>query len=598
MNLRNSIRLCALSVALLGTLAPAAPVVLDNVPAYDWYHGCGPTSAGSIVGYWDLAGLPNLFSAAGSAVYLTGNVQDQISSPAHNAKYDPTPDIADTILPVPASTSIAGWFNTSVAQPYGWSYQYDAPTAFTGYFSYRGYAAAANSTYWSSLTWSSFTAQIDAGRPVLLLVDTDSDNASDHFVPAFGYEDRGAGGKWYACYDSWGESETVLWKQFRGMSSTYSWGIYAATIVTPPFQWSATTGNWSSAAKWSTSARPSGIADSAWIDSGTCTMDTTAGLTYTYVGWRRSGTLIHTGSLSTQALRIGEYAGSRGVFQFQSGALNVGDLSIGNAGTAVMSVTGANLRFRVTGRFHLGAAGRFDAAPGSAMTMSGTSFEIAATDPSAALGFGNLRVDLETGFLNKCSVEVAGLDLGLTTAGFQGNFAIGSLHLDGTLGGSLELVNATANAAPGGVGEALYVTDLALGTDSRVELGGLPLYYLSGGVPHRLIYGDANLDGTVDQADYTVWYNHYGSLAGWLGGDFSGNGMIDQADYTLWYNHYGEVARGDGAGGFGGFPPSPAPEPAALTCLLLGAGLLFRRRKMGRSTTPKHRSRKTMIRAV
>ena len=62
-------------------------VVLSNVPAYNWYHGCTPTAVGSVMGYWDLHGYDNLFSASGwAAVSQTVNVQDQISSPAHNAK--------------------------------------------------------------------------------------------------------------------------------------------------------------------------------------------------------------------------------------------------------------------------------------------------------------------------------------------------------------------------------------------------------------------------------------------------------------------------------------------------------------------------------
>ena len=51
--------------------------------------------------------------------------------------------------------------------------------------------------------------------------------------------------------------------------------------------------------------------------------------------------------------------------------------------------------------------------------------------------------------------------------------------------------------------------------------------------------GDANGDGIVDQADYTVWYNHYGSAGTWALGDFTIDGLVDQADYTVWYNHYG-----------------------------------------------------------
>src|SRR5262249_45443900 len=66
--------------------------LLPGCPAYDWYHGCSPTSAGMLMGYWDLHGYGNLFDAQGWAqVSQTSFVEDQISSPAHNAKYDSQP---------------------------------------------------------------------------------------------------------------------------------------------------------------------------------------------------------------------------------------------------------------------------------------------------------------------------------------------------------------------------------------------------------------------------------------------------------------------------------------------------------------------------
>ena len=44
------------------------------------------------MGYWDMNGCPNLFNVQGSLVFTESNVQDQIFSPAHNLKYNPTPD--------------------------------------------------------------------------------------------------------------------------------------------------------------------------------------------------------------------------------------------------------------------------------------------------------------------------------------------------------------------------------------------------------------------------------------------------------------------------------------------------------------------------
>jgi hypothetical protein len=224
-----------IGLAMIGT-AYGTPTSLSNVPAYNWYHGCGPTAAASIMGYYDVHGYTNLFDASGwDAVKLTGNVQDQISSPAHNAKYDPNPDVPDSILPVPPKTSIADWFKTSVNQGYGWSWLSDAwgPNgAFGGYATYRGYHCATDwRTSTSSTGWTDFVAEINAGRPVMFLVDSDGDGGTAHFVPAFGFEDRGANGKWYECYTTWTEDETPAWYQYRAMSSSYPWGVAYETFV-------------------------------------------------------------------------------------------------------------------------------------------------------------------------------------------------------------------------------------------------------------------------------------------------------------------------------------------------------------------------------
>ena len=82
------------------------------------------------------------------------------------------------------------------------------------------------------------------------------------------------------------------------------------------------------------------------------------------------------------------------------------------------------------------------------------------------------------------------------------------------------------------------------------------------------ILGDANQDGIVDQADYTLWYNSYGAAnASWTDGDFNGDHLVDQADYTIWYNNYG-------SGG------GQVPEPMTTAVLLAGSvAALVRRRR-------------------
>ncbi len=217
------------------TLVHATLVMIPGVPAYDWYHGCAPTAAASIFGFWDLNGYSNLFDASGADVYLTANVGDHISSPEHNQKYDPTPD--NTALPDPPDTSIADFFHTS-EDPlnYGWSYVHYSDDAFIGYAGYRGYTFNSFYSRYTTFGWAQFTSEIDAGRPLMFAVDVGGDGLTDHSVPVFGYDQRAADDLWYAFYTTWSESETVQWREFRPMSLGNAWGVGYATFVQPDEQ--------------------------------------------------------------------------------------------------------------------------------------------------------------------------------------------------------------------------------------------------------------------------------------------------------------------------------------------------------------------------
>jgi PEP-CTERM motif-containing protein len=79
--------------------------------------------------------------------------------------------------------------------------------------------------------------------------------------------------------------------------------------------------------------------------------------------------------------------------------------------------------------------------------------------------------------------------------------------------------------------------------------------------------GDANGDGAVTDADYTIWADNYDiSPATFEMGDFNGDGGVSDADYTIWADNYGAGLEA-------------VPEPATLSLIALSGLALLRRRK-------------------
>ena len=215
----------------VGQQASLDAVIISDVPAYLWRHGCGPTAAGMVLGYWDRRGYGDL--VPGDASTQTGAVQQMIASdgPASNfADYcEPldasTPDILpdkseDPLGDEHPDECVADYMRTSQSRygmRYGWSWFSDIARSFQGYVpaaSGGRYEASVTNLWLGSmptLTWDIFRAEIDAGRPMVLLVDTDGSGGTDHFVTAIGYDDAG-GARRYACLDTWDTS--VRWADF------------------------------------------------------------------------------------------------------------------------------------------------------------------------------------------------------------------------------------------------------------------------------------------------------------------------------------------------------------------------------------------------
>jgi hypothetical protein len=89
--------------------------------------------------------------------------------------------------------------------------------------------------------------------------------------------------------------------------------------------------------------------------------------------------------------------------------------------------------------------------------------------------------------------------------------------------------------------------------------------------------GDYNRDGDVDDDDYFVWLQKFGTNDASADGDK--NGTVDNGDYVVWRKFYGS----SGAGGFTLTRIDPAsafvPEPPVVATLALALGMLAMRRR-------------------
>jgi autotransporter-associated beta strand protein len=90
------------------------------------------------------------------------------------------------------------------------------------------------------------------------------------------------------------------------------------------------------------------------------------------------------------------------------------------------------------------------------------------------------------------------------------------------------------------------------------------------------LYGDANLDGTVDTVDFNLLASSFSATGkDWFNGDFNYDGSVDTVDFNLLAANFGQMLSA----------PSPAigslvPEPASLLSIgLIAAGSVVRRRR-------------------
>ena len=214
-----------------------------DVPAYLWHHGCGPTVAGMVLAYWDKHGYDKLLPADPST--QTEEVNEAIASIDHYNDYslplddnehsaELLPDKSeDPIGDEHPDNSIADFMKTSqsvIKLRYGWSSSHLMAEAYQKYIAHVAPDYAVNAQLLSmedSFSWEVYKKEIDAGRPMMLVVDTDGDNQTDHAVAGIGYQDDTE--PMYGVYDTW--DTEIHWYTFKKMELNQEWGIYGALLL-------------------------------------------------------------------------------------------------------------------------------------------------------------------------------------------------------------------------------------------------------------------------------------------------------------------------------------------------------------------------------
>jgi len=224
--------------------------IIVGVPKYIWHHGCGPTAVGMVVGFWDGNGFPDLVT--GDADPQSIEVDDMIASDSnfavcgqswqdHYQDYSCPRDSWGNILPDRSETGGAHESNcigdfmhcswSLYGMPYGWSGFFDDSYAFAEYFQmvYPGSTAVTASYFIEEYSWEDYKSEIDNRRPVVLLVDTDADGFTDHFITGIGYDEEEYE---YGFLNTW--DHDVNWMPWRSIGVGKPWGIYGVSEFAPP----------------------------------------------------------------------------------------------------------------------------------------------------------------------------------------------------------------------------------------------------------------------------------------------------------------------------------------------------------------------------
>jgi hypothetical protein len=264
-----------------------------------------------------------------------------------------------------------------------------------------------------------------------------------------------------------------------------------------------------------------------------------------------------------------------------------GTVSAGNTvNLATINVTGGSANLGAvtgTGTLNVGDASATVTASGlqqSSVTITSTG-QLTLTAGGATNAVNSLVID-SGGVLDLTSTKLiinygGGPDPISTIAGY-----IKSGYNGGGWNGS-GIISTTAQTHTNGLSYGVGYADGNDGNVSGLSSGQIEVMYT--------LLGDANLDGIVNAADFTILAANFNqTVTGWDQGDFNYDGIVNAADFTDLAANFnqgvsgatsaGDVAALDAFAAANGISLASVPEPASLGLLFFGAmGILARRHR-------------------
>jgi prepilin-type processing-associated H-X9-DG protein/prepilin-type N-terminal cleavage/methylation domain-containing protein len=208
---------------------------------------------------------------------------------------------------------------------------------------------------------------------------------------------------------------------------------------------------------------------------------------------------------------------------------------------------------------------------------------------NVSIAGGTLRLGDSTGVAQMTSLSITGggtLDIGNNRVIIDygdGPDPIASIEqwihngYFGLSGPSIISSDMATDDAASGLGYGIGYADGADGVVAGLPSGEIEIMFT--------LLGDANLDGTVNSEDFTMFSHNVGqSGMMWDDGDFNYDGTVNSEDFTLFSHNLGQSAvLTDGAGVFNaanGLSLTSVPEPASAAMTALAVlGILGRRRR-------------------